>query len=85
MTRLGDLLHFGQLLKTIILPKCLTFLGNFCKVVEIFHFAGEIILGQLLQTFGDFFTGHTVINYDLLLAASFVKIYTHNLAIIKNP
>ena len=33
VTRLGDFLHFGQLLKplaTISLPKSLTFLGNFC-------------------------------------------------------
>ena len=49
VTRLGDLLHFGQLFKaTIILPKLLTFLGNFCKGVKIFHFSTEIIFGQLL-------------------------------------
>ena len=32
-----------------------TFLGNFCKVVKIYHFSSEIIFGHLLQTFGDFF------------------------------
>ena len=58
VTRLGDLLDFGQLLKplaTINLPKSLTFLGNFCKVAKIFNFSCAIIFGQLLQTFGDFF------------------------------
>ena len=58
VTRLGDFLHFGQLLKplaTISLPKSLTLLGNFCKGVKIYHFSSEIIFGQLLQTFGDFY------------------------------
>ena len=60
VTRLGDLLDFGQFLKplaTINLPKSPTFLGNFCKCVIIYHFSSEIIFGQLLQTF---FSGHTV-------------------------
>ena len=42
MTRLGDLLEFGQLLKplaTINLYKSLTFLGNFCKEVKMYHFS----------------------------------------------
>ena len=58
VTRLGDFLHFGQLLRplaTINLPKSLTFLGNFCKGVKIIHFSCEIIFGQLLYTFGDFY------------------------------
>ena len=58
VTRLGDLLHFGNFLKplaTINLPKLLTFLGTFCKGVKIYHFSSEINFGQLLQTFGDFF------------------------------
>ena len=58
VSRLGDLLHFGHLLKpvvTIILPKLPTFLGNFCRGVEIFHFSSEIIFGQLLLTFGYFY------------------------------
>ena len=41
VAKLGDLLHFGQLFKplaTSILPKLLTFLGNFCKGVKIFDF-----------------------------------------------
>ena len=51
MTRLGDLLDFGQLFKplaTINLPKSPTFLGNFCKDVKMYHFLSEIIFGQLL-------------------------------------
>ena len=55
VTRLGELLDFGQLLKplaAINLSKSPIFLGKFCK---IYHFSSEIIFGQLLQTFGDFF------------------------------
>ena len=63
MTRLGNLLDFGQFLKpfaTINLSKSPTFLGNFCKGVKIVHFSSEIIFGQLLLTFGKCFSGHTV-------------------------
>ena len=38
----------------IILPQLPTLLGNFCKVVKIFHFSRKIIFGQLLKTFCDF-------------------------------
>ena len=59
MTRLGDLLDFGQVFKslcaTINLPKSPTFFSNFRKVVKIFHFSCDIIFGQLLWTFGDLF------------------------------
>ena len=51
VTRLGDLLDFGQPLKpwaTINLSKSPTFLGNFCKGVKVYHFSCEIIFGQLL-------------------------------------
>ena len=56
VTRLGDLLHlfiarfidFSKPVATIMLPKSATFLGNFCKVVKIFHFPSEIIFGLLL-------------------------------------
>ena len=54
VTRLGNLLDFGQVLKplaTINLPKYLTFLGIFCKCVKIYHFSNVIIFGQLLATF----------------------------------
>ena len=43
--------NFLKPVTTINLPKSPTFLGNFCKGVEIFHFSREIIFGQLLQTF----------------------------------
>ena len=39
----------------IILPKLPTLLGNFCKGVKTIHFSIEIIFGQLLYTFGDFY------------------------------
>ena len=61
VTRLGNFLHFGQLfqaLATISLPKSLTFLGNFCKGVKIYHFSSEIIFGQLLQTLAIFIWSH---------------------------
>ena len=53
--------QIGQLFKalaTINLPKTCTFLGNFCKRVKIYHFPSEIIFGQLLSTFWDFFWSH---------------------------
>ena len=53
--RFIGLWDFLKSLATIILPKSPTFLGNFSKVVKIYHFSSEIIFGQLLQTFGDFF------------------------------
>ena len=46
---------FLKPLATIHLPKSLTFFSNFCKVVKIYPFSGEIIFGQLLKTFGEFF------------------------------
>ena len=64
MTRLGDLLHLGQLLRASgnsyfaqmfshFFKKGVK-LGNFCKGVKIFHISSEIIFGQLIWTFGDF-------------------------------
>ena len=47
--------NFLKLLATINLSKSSTFLGNFWKAVKIYHFSSEIILRQLLQTFGNFF------------------------------
>ena len=54
MTRLGDLLHFGQLFETCgqnHFAQIAHILGNFFKGVKIFHFYGEIIFGQLLWKF----------------------------------
>ena len=47
--------NFLKPLATINWPKSSTFLGNFCKDVKIYHFCSEIIFGQLLKTFGNFF------------------------------
>ena len=40
--------NFSKPLTTMNLPKSLTFLVNFCKGVNIYHFSSEIIFGQLL-------------------------------------
>ena len=72
VTRLGDLLNFGQFLRplaTINLTKTPTFLGNFCKGVEIIHFSSENIFGRLLYRFGDFYTGHTAFRVKCILVA----------------
>ena len=56
MTRLGDLLHFGQLFKACrnnYLPKSPTFLGNFCKGVEIFH-----LWATFVDIFSTFYWSH---------------------------
>ena len=50
--------NFLKPLATINLPKSPTFFGNFCKGVKIYHFSSEIVFGQLLKTFGDFFWSH---------------------------
>ena len=52
VTRLDDLLDFGQLFEafgaTINLSKYPTLLGNFRKCVKIYHFSCEISFRQLL-------------------------------------
>ena len=49
---------WGNFLKPLAITnmsKSPTFKGNFCKGVKIWHFSSEIIFGQLLETFGNFF------------------------------
>ena len=73
VTRLGDFLHFGQPFKAggkIILPELPTLLDNFCRGVKIYHFSIEIILGQLLWTFGDFYLVTLVMGSTLRPLAS---------------
>ena len=51
MTRLGDLLDFGQIFKAFgnnTFAQISNILGNFFKGVKIYHFSGEIIFRQLL-------------------------------------
>ena len=52
--------NFLKPLAAINLPKSHTFLGIFCKSVKIYFISSEVIFGQLLYTFGNFFSGHTV-------------------------
>ena len=47
--------YFLKPLASINLPKSPTFLGIFCKGVYHLSFSSEIIFGQLLQTFDDFY------------------------------
>ena len=61
VTRLGDLLDFGHFLKPLAiinLPKSSTFLRIFCKVVKIYPFSIEIILGNFYRHLA-IFSGHT--------------------------
>ena len=46
---------FYSIWQQLICPNLLTFIGNFCTGVKIYHFYSEIIFRQLLQTFGDFY------------------------------
>ena len=51
VTRLGNLLYFGQLFKACginYFSLIAHILGNLRKVVKIFHFTSEIIFVQLL-------------------------------------
>ena len=47
VTRLSDLLHFGQFFKACGSKYFAHILGNFCKVVKICYFSCEIIFGEL--------------------------------------
>ena len=64
---------FSKHLATINLPKSPIFLGNFCKGVKIFNFCSEIIFGQILQTFGDFYWS-LCLQLKLIKWANFVVI-----------
>ena len=61
MAIFGDLLDFGELSKplaAIDLPKSLTFFGNFCKGVKIYHFPSEIILGNFYKHLAIIYWSH---------------------------
>ena len=47
--------NFLRPLAAINLPKSFHILGNICKGVKISYFSREIIVGELLKSFGDFF------------------------------
>ena len=62
VTRLGNLLDFGNFLKpfaTFNLPKSPTFLDNVCKGVKSYYFSGEINFVQLFIYIWQFFSSHT--------------------------
>ena len=55
MTRLGDLLHFGQLFEACG-NSCFAQIAHiFCKVVKILHFYSEIILGSFYRVWATFY------------------------------
>ena len=78
--------NFLKPLAAINLPKSLTFLGKFCKDVKIIHFSIEIIFGQLLSKFGDFYLV-TLIHLLLLILIQtrFSKVWNQNFEIPKPP
>ena len=72
VTRLEDLLDFGQLFKTFVnnyLSKSPTFLGNFSKGVKIYHFSIEIIQTTFIDIWR-FYSGHTALPLPLSLLVS---------------
>ena len=73
------LCNFLKPLATINLPDLPTFLGNFCKGVKIYHFCSEIIFGQLLKIFGDFFWSHCDKPHNLSTPLAVAKIKHSNL------
>ena len=46
---------FKSFWQQLICPNLSYSSGIFCKGVKIYHFSSEIIFGQVLKTFGDFF------------------------------
>ena len=53
MTRLGNLLHFGQLFKACG-NNYFGQISHIFRQLGIFHVSSEIIFGQLIKTFDDF-------------------------------
>ena len=65
VTRLGDLLDFGNFSKPFVtnnLPKSLTFLGNFCKGAEIFNVSSKVHFWGNFYRHLAIFTGRTASN-----------------------
>ena len=61
VTRLGDLLHFGQHFKTCgnnYFAQIAHILGHFYKGVKIFHFTSEIILAKSYRPLATFYRSH---------------------------
>ena len=50
--------YFLKPLAKINSPKSPTFWSIFCKGIKTYHFSNEMILGQPLKTFGNFFWSH---------------------------
>ena len=80
MTRLGELLDFGKVLKAfaiINLSKSPTFLGNFCQVSKFFIFLMKSFLGNFYRHLV-IFSGHTESNATTCGTIFYFKInYRH--------
>ena len=66
VTRLGDLLDFGQLFKTLwqqLFAQISHILRQFCKGVKIYHFSTDIIYWATFIDIWQFFSGHTDYTY----------------------
>ena len=58
VTRLGDLLQFGQIFKATAsnyFDKIAHVLGKYCKDAKIFHFSSGIIFGNLFRYLATFY------------------------------
>ena len=62
--------NFLKPLATINFPKSPTVLGNFCVGAKIFNFSSEIIFGQLLWTFCDFYLVTLAVFLEILKCRS---------------
>ena len=78
VTRLGILLHFGQLFKACgnnYFAEIAHILRQFLLSCQIISFSSEIIFGQVLKTFGVFLLvllASTQCNYPTILVSLFV-------------
>ena len=78
VTRMGDLLHFGQLCKAcgnIFLPKLPTFLVIFGKVSKSFIFLLKSFLGNFCRHLATFYWSHWV---PLVIAKCEAKLLMSN-------
>ena len=61
VTRLDDLLHFGQLFQASgnnFYAQITHILGNFCKGVQIFYFSSKIMFGNFYRHLATFYWSH---------------------------
>ena len=71
MARLGDFFILWATFQSpgqqLFCPNHQCILGKFCKGVKIFNFTREILFGQLIKIFGDFFFLITLLSCEIFL------------------